>query len=449
MAETPTTKQEPKVLRIGVLQGGKVVQERVVKAGSDVTIGDSPRCTFVVSGKGVPKKFALFPFKGGSYQFAFTAEMDGKLQLDEGTATCADLRSRPGVQKKGDTWLLPLNERSRGKISLGELTILFQFVPAPPESARLMTAQDFRPKLLDDDDPAFLGFLGLFSTLAAVFMVYVYNVEPLDLVKPDAIPDRFALVAPPDVEPTDKPPEEMLTSDEGKPVEKEKEAEFKPKNDSERAAAAAAANRDRRENVMKQSRLLAGLIGTTGENNSGRQIEDLLSGNDAKFGNLQDVLQNVGGIEEATSSGLAGQRGATDGSGRSDAGIGSMAKAGTGTGSGVGSGPAAAPKGRANVTDLDQGSATGGDAAGALIRKNKGQIQTCYEGELKNAPSLRGRLAVAIDVKDGQVRVVRIEDNGTGSKALEECVKKRIRGWRFDASVSGELFTTFVLEPAG
>jgi hypothetical protein len=98
--------------------------------------------------------------------------------------------------------------------------------------------------------------------------------------------------------------------------------------------------------------------------------------------------------------------------------------------------------------ETDDSSATGGDAAAATVRKHKNQIQACYEGELKNNPSLRGRLAVAIDVKDGQVRVVRIEDNGTGNKAIEECVKRRARTWRFDASVTGEIYSTFVLEPA-
>lgn len=449
MADTSTKQQEqPKVLRIGVLQGGKVVQERVVKAGTDVTIGESPRSTFVVTGKGVPKRYSIFLHKSGQYQLAFTQEMDGKLSLDEGMVSCADLRSRPATAKKGDTWILPLSEKSRGKVSLGELTILFQFVPAPPESARLVGGQDFRPRLLDDDDPAFLGFLGLFSTMAAVLMVYVYNTEVLDLVRADDIPDRFALVAPPDVDappPEDRP---ELETDEGEPVLKEKESEIAPKNDSERQMAEASRREAKRQDVTQKSLLLAGLIGTTGENNSGRQIEDLLGNNDSKFGDLSDALQNVGGVAEASEANLAANRGATDGRGTGDVGIGQMSQAGTGTGSGVGSGPAAAPKARAVNPETDGGSATGGDAAAATVRKNKNQIQACYEGELKNNPSLRGRLAVAIDVKDGQVRVVRIEDNGTGNKAIEECVKRRARSWRFDASVTGEIYSTFVLEPA-
>lgn len=450
MADTSTKQPEqPKVLRIGVLQGGKVVQERVVKAGQDVTIGESPRCTFVVTGKGVPKRYSIFTFKSGQYQFAFTQEMDGKLSLDEGMVSCADLRSRPGTVKKGDTWILPINDKCRGKVSLGELTVLFQFVPAPPESAKLMGAQDFRPRLIDDDDPVFLGFLGLFSTMAAVLMVYVYNTEPMDLVTADDIPDRFALVAPPDTDTPDTEDAPELETLEGEEVLKEKEdASIKPKNEGERKMAEASAREQKRQDVTQRSLLLAGLIGTTGDNNSGRQIEDLLGANDSKFGNLSDALQNVGGVAEASEASLAANRGATDGRGSGDSSIGQMSQAGTGTGAGVGSGPAAAPKARAVNPETDGGSATGADAAAALIRKNKAQIQTCYEAELKNNPSLRGRLAVAIDVQDGQVRVVRIEDNQTGNKAVEDCVKRRIRTWRFDASVSGELYSSFVFEPA-
>lgn len=454
MAERAPTKQEPpKVLRIGVLQGGKVVQERLVRAGDDVTIGESPRNTFVVSAKGVPSRYTIFAAKGGRYQLAFTADMDGKVALDEGVATFAELRAKPGTAKKGGTWILPLTEKCRGKISLGELTVLFQFVPAPPESARLASSQDFRPRLLDDDDPVFLGFLALFSAMAAVLMVYVYNTEPMDLVKPGDIPDRFVDMIIQDSDP--KEPEEvpeLIEAEDGTLAQKEKEAEEaggkrEPKSEAEAKAAAAAAAVQKRDDTIQRSKLLTALIGTRGESSSGQMVEDLLGDSDNKFGDLASALQNVDGTAIAGEGTIAANKGASDGRGTGDASIGDMSRGGTGEGTGVGTGPATAVKGR--VTDnIDIGAAEGGEAATKTIRKYKGQVQSCYESELKLNPTLRGRLGVVINVSAGRVTSVTIDDNGTGNKNVENCVKTKVRSWRFEEGVSGELYSTFVLEPS-
>lgn len=455
MAErAPKQQEQPKVLRIGVLLGGKVVKERLVRPGTDVSIGSSPRNTFVVESEGLPARTMLFTSKGKQFTLSFTEAMSGKVQLESGVATFEQLRAKSDTAKKGDTWTVPLTEAARGKISLGELTILFQFVPAPPESARLVAAADFRPKLLDDDDPVFLGFLALFSALAAVLMVYVYNTEPPELVRLEDIPDRFAdvLMEPSEPkEPVEEP--EMLESDEGNIARKEEKPEdapreAKPKNEAEAKAAAAAAAAKKREDTIQRSKLLTALIGTRGEANSGQMIEDLLGDTDNKFGNLQDALQNVDGTAVASEASIAANKGATDGRGSGDASIGDLARAGTGDGSGVGSGPGTAVKGSTDISGIDAGSAEGADAATQTIRKYRGQIQGCYERILKSNPNVRGRLAIAIDVSGGRVTNVSIDDNGTKSAELESCVKTAVRRWRFDAEVDGTVYPTFVLAPS-
>ncbi len=448
--------EQAKVLRIGVLLGGKVVQERLVRPGSDVTIGSSPRNTFVVDAKDVPSRTTLFHYKGNKTYVCFTTGMEGKVALEDGVATFEQLRARTDLPKKGNTWQAPLAEKSRGKVSLGELTILFQFVPAPPESARVAAAADFRPKLLDDDDPVFLGFLALFSALAAVLMVYVYNTDPVDLVRPEDIPDRFADVLMPDSEPQEPPEElELEVRDDGQIANKEKApeeskpAEAKPKSEAEAKAAAAAAAAKKREDTIQKSKLLSALIGTRGETNSGQMIEDLLGDQDNKFGNLQDALQNVDGAAIASEAAIGANKGATDGRGTGDASIGDLARAGTGDGSGVGSGPGTTVTGKADIGGIDAGGAEGADSATKTIKRYRGQIQSCYERELKNNPSLRGRLAIAIDVSGGKVTNVAIDDNGTGSREIEACVKTSVRRWRFDAEVTGTVYPTFVLAPSG
>lgn len=456
MAErAPKQQEQPKVLRIGVFAGGKVVKERLVRPGSDVTIGTSPRNTFVVESEGFPARLVLFTSKGPRFSLSFTEEMDGKLQLDSGVANLAELRQRADTPKKGNAWQVALTETSRGKVAIGELTILFQFVPAPPESARVVAAGDFRPRLLDDDDPVFLGFLALWSALAAVLMVYVFNTEPVDLVKPEDIPDRFAdiLVESKDPqEPTEEP--EMIESDEGSIARKEEKPdegsrEAKPKNEAEAKAAAAAAAARKREDTIQRSKLLTALIGTRGEANNGSTVQDLLGDQDNKFGDLASALQNVDGTAVASDASIAANKGATDGRGTGDASIGDLARAGTGEGSGVGSGPGTTVTGRADVGNIDAGGAEGADSATKTIKKYRGQVQSCYERILKSNPSVKGRIAIVIDVSAGRVTNVSIEDNGTNNAELETCVKSAVRRWRFEEEVSGTLESTFVLAPSG
>jgi hypothetical protein len=44
----------PKVLRIGLVQGGKVIEERVIKQRTHVTIGPSEKSMFVIPSKNFP-----------------------------------------------------------------------------------------------------------------------------------------------------------------------------------------------------------------------------------------------------------------------------------------------------------------------------------------------------------------------------------------------------------
>lgn len=439
-----------------MLRGGQVVQERVVDAGADVTVGTSPRNTLVVEGDGLPRRHRLFLARGSRYQLAFTQAMTGKVVGDRGIDTLHGLRADSGTRRRRGTWLLTLSDQSRGKLTLGELTVLFQFVPAPLESARSAAATDFRPRLLDDDDPVFLGFLSLFTALGAALMAYAFSVEPVDLMKGGEIPDRFVEVlmhAPPTPVTEDEAaaPESELGTIVKREVEVETtpvERQVEPKSAAEAAAAAAAKAVQTRDDTIRRSKLLTILIGTRGEAHSDQTVIDLFGTDDVKLGRLQDVLQTVDGTAVASAASIIANKGATDGRGRGDSSIGAMKRAETGEGVGVGDGPGTTPTARMTQDELEL-PAQGSGAAGRTVRTNKGQIQACYERELTTRPSLRGRLAVSIDVVAGQVRGVSIEDNGTGSAAMEQCVIRKLRRWHFDESVTGEVYSVLVLEPSG
>ena len=49
----------PKVLRIGLVQGGRVIEERIIKQRTSVTIGQSEKAMFVIPAQNVPSQFGV------------------------------------------------------------------------------------------------------------------------------------------------------------------------------------------------------------------------------------------------------------------------------------------------------------------------------------------------------------------------------------------------------
>ncbi len=191
-----------KVLRIGIVQAGKVVHERLVAPGQSVSIGESPKSTFVVPAKSIPKKFVLFVAKGDKYFLNYTDAMKGKISFQDSIKGLDELSKEGTATKKGTVWVLPVGGNTRGKIVFDDVTVLFQFVPPPPVSLKNLGRTDFRPALLDGDDLVFFGFLALFAAVAMVFVAYVYSVEPVELVSLEDIPERFVdIVLPPPEQP--------------------------------------------------------------------------------------------------------------------------------------------------------------------------------------------------------------------------------------------------------
>ena len=440
--------QQAKVLRIGIVQGGKVVHERLIKPGQSVTIGESPKNTFVFAAPGLPKRFTLFQVKGGQYQMAYTPEMQGKVALEDGIRNLAQLVAEGATPPE-----LPLTSKSRGKIVVGDVTVLFQFVAAPPESARKVARQDFRPKLMDEDDPVFLGFLALWTAVAAVLMIYVYNTEPIESSSMDEIPDRFVTV----IQPADEappPPEEIepqIDPDaKGEVVESDKptdKPETKPKEEPktrEEKVAAAERKEQKRAEALEKSALLQALIGTRGDANNGTTVQDVFADGDANLKDLGEALQGVDGATAATEDNVA-MRGQKDGGGRGDASIGAVSTGGAGEAN-VAKAKAAAPKKvSAGVGAVEAASGEGADAIRATVKKYSPRVKSCYEQRLKEVPSLGGRVAVDVSISAGRVTSVSIAENTTGDSKLESCITRSIKGWRFDTSVSDDVYLPFSL----
>jgi hypothetical protein len=463
-AKQPAQRQKlVKVLRIGILQDGKIVQEKRIGEGNTVTVGASPKATFSYALPKVPRKFPLFVAKGDKYFLRFLPSMAGKIATKDGVQALDALGKSGAAKRKGDVYVLPLTEKNRGKISIDNVTVLFQFVPAPPEPLTPTYKTDFRPKLFTEDDPVFLGFLGLFTLLAAVFVVYVQSVETPALLPTDVLPERFVKLAIPPPDPADPSETEDPDLDEegdGPAVAKEKEeeagggAEEQPKEQAEVAPKTAeerAAEEIRRKQQMeaevKERSLLLKMIGTRGESSSGQMVDDLFGEGAGVGTDLDAALAEAGGVEQGTYEALGEKRGTGSGTGRDDASIGDLARAQGGS-SDVGAGPATKVTGRISSGTVD---VSGGDPAKikSVINNYTGQVKACYEQRLKSNPALAGRVELLWYINGGRVSSVEVLGNSTGDSELANCIALKVRTWRFPADLEAdtEVVYPFILSP--
>lgn len=433
---------QAKVLRIGIIQDGKIVQERLIKQGESVTVGESPKNTFVLPKTHLPRAdFPLFVNKSGAYQLHFTTEMKGKISSGGAVVALDALRSDPSVNQQGGVYRLPLSESDRGKLSVDGVTVLFQFVPPPPvQAAQPLERMDFRPAWFDSDDPALFGFLGLFSSLAVVFAVGIYLAPEPPEQNFEQYRDRFTQVmqhvekdlVEPEVD-DDLPEIEDLNPDreEAKAKEDPKEApkaEAKSKQPP-RSEVDAAKQREQALQAMRDKRRVL-QIGSRGDKTRGSVSE-------AFDGDTLDSLAGLSGDELAAAGEASGTRGSGDYQ-TGDMEVDGDVDVGGVAASEASSAPAfkvAVDPGKGDTFELD-GS---GEGVESKIRQLSGQLQACYEAELRADPSLEGRIEVRFNISRGRVTTANVSGNTSGNASLGECVAKRVKRWRFDEDVNGPL----------
>jgi hypothetical protein len=183
----------PKVMRVGVLVGGRVVEERVIKRRVTVSIGSSESATFVIASPAVPPLFALFERVGDGYVLNVVPGMTGRIALAGGISELPAGNAR-----------VPLTESARGKVVLGDTTFLFQFVAPPPVQPRPQLPLGVKGGLTTSNDWA-LTLIAAFSFLVhfgLVGAIYSDWADPIvgDRYDVAGLVDLLARIPPPPVE---------------------------------------------------------------------------------------------------------------------------------------------------------------------------------------------------------------------------------------------------------
>ena len=428
----PSSGPRPRILRIGVLLGGKIVEERLIRERVPVTIGQSMKNTFSVPVEGLPLELTLFSMHEGRYSLRFLNKMDGRLSDGAQVHTLDALKGR-GAQNHGDYWEAPLSETSRGKLSLGDLTILFQFVTEPPRQPKPMLPASVRGTFADRFDPRLSVILGasIIIHFAIVIVALAMDVETGEGIAERAYNLSFNQETyNVDVE---QPKVDMNAQGAGSAVSKEPEKKPDTKPTKKPAGGGDNSGRDSKQDVAlaeDQAAAMADLL--TGEGKNGTSEGDM-----SKRRPGADLGQQIADVREGGKTVSVG-----GGSGRGSRGNGD-ARVGTGKGPGIGgAGDIAsagggkseehAPAGRISVADkqsFDESSLTPDVVLAKIQSAYMAGLKRCYKEYLKKDATARGKVTLSLTVNETG-RTTSGKAKGFAGE-VDDCISGLMGSWRF------------------
>jgi outer membrane biosynthesis protein TonB len=345
-----------------------------------------------------------------------------------------------------------LPEATRGKVTVGDTTILFQRVRPPPPRPRPQLPASVRRHVLAEIDVQFAVIAALTFLLHVALVVYLRQVDWPRRPAIDELPDRFVhdylprprpaapQIARPAPAPLPTParrprpaprPKDAVAVGPGKPVE----------SDAERHA--------RLANEVQKMGVIAFL--TAKSDGPSLATTDLLQ-NGLPDRAAEEALDKAGGLVAAGDEALRLPRpGGGTGKVATPLGLRGHAEIADGTSGGP------VVERRAVGADVQEWSPTVEDGhvdAAAIAREVRGRrkaIAACYERALKQQPTLSGKVVLRFALAAaGTVTSVEIDDDTLGAPEVAACIKGVVSRWRFPALAEGaEVSFPFVFQPGG
>jgi len=436
----------PKVLRIGLVQGGKVIEERVIKQRTHVTVGPSEKSTFVLPTKSLPPTFKLFELVGNDYCLNFIEGMTGRVALKTGISDLTALRGQARRIQQGPVQAYPLslNEDARGKVVVGETTFLFQFVAPPPVQPRPQLPVSVKAGLVIDWTTTIIAafsFLFHFGLIGSIYSDWMDPPVDDELSIQQLIETVKQLPPPP--EPEEK--EEAVNVDaSASSTATAKAEEEKPKA----AAASKAPGPTKAPGQMSEARKTAisnelssldlGMLSAL--NSRGVSTDNVL-----RDGNVNMQLMN----EAAASNYGAGKGKIGDlnvGGGKGGEFTPGAGGGGLGAGN-KGSGEVAASAGSAKKVEGPKGNAAIGGAsvsggsvgnAGAVVASMAAGFRRCYQRGLAEDPNMKGSIRITARIgPNGEVASASPGGGGGLSGTVTSCVAGVVSSRTFDKPEGG------------
>jgi hypothetical protein len=191
-----------RALRVGVVIGGTLVEEKVLDGSAPITFGQSLRCTLSVPVEGVPREHVLWALDQGRFVMRVTAAMDGRLAQGEHLGTLDE--ARRAVAPADGVWALPVARGARGKLVIGDATLLFQEIAKPAPAPRAQLPAAIRGTFADRIDRRLAAIIGGSLAVHVAIAAFAWNNDagsPLLLEPPqftEFSPATIDVMLPPD-----------------------------------------------------------------------------------------------------------------------------------------------------------------------------------------------------------------------------------------------------------
>ena len=182
-----------------------------------------------------------------------------------------------------------------------------------------------------------------------------------------------------------------------------------------------------------------GLLGVFGKKGTQKQLDKAYSGTGELAGLAEMATGHAGQKESYTGEGIGTKFKNTGAGGKGSALIGvssGIKTKGRGGGArGYGTGGSLGQRGRVELelgtSDWEVEGGVDKDAILRVIRRNKHQLEMCYEFALQKKPDLEGKVLVQWNIVNERVRGVKVKRNTTRDSALARCLMSRLQNFRF------------------
>jgi len=426
----------PKVLRIGVVQSGRVVEERIIKQRTHVTVGPNEKSMFVIAANALPPTFRMFELIDGEYYLNFVEGMTGRVALPTGISDLNVLKGQAKRTSQG-AYQLKVTDDSRGKLVVGDTTFLFQFVAPPPMQPkpqlpvavmRGATSIDWSTTMI-----AAFSFLLHFMGIGSLYSDWLDPIINEEANLASLVDSVKSLPPPPLVE-------QQTTEDKSAKASDEKQEAQKSSGAQKAAGSAGPAGKMSARQVAALTKALDSLeMATIGALSAqGPATAGVLSGGEVATGALDEAAKTGAGLSSGMGDLRLGGGGGTIRPGAAGGGLGSLGASWRSEGTqGAGSAQkVSGPKGNANVGGA---AVSGGEVANAsrVVAGMRAGFRNCFNRELAQNPDAQGRIDLSIKVgPGGEVQSVSAAASGNLGSAVE-CVKARARSAQFDPPAGG------------
>jgi hypothetical protein len=414
----------PKVLRIGLVASGRILEERIIKQRTSVTVGPSEKSTFVVHAN-VPAQFKLFELVGSDYYLNFLEGMTGRVALATGITDLAALKGH--AKRVGPAYQVRLTDEARGKVVIGDTTFLFQFVSPPPPQPRPQLPLSVKGGVASQIDWN-LTIIAAFSFLLHFGLVGAMYSDWMDPVVNDDITagllDMVQKTVPPPVE-TAEAASASASATETAPTPTQAPKAAAPKAN----AAPEAKVVQQLMNEADQAR-----IAILGALNGGPNINGAMKDDNGASVDLNSLANRQGGISNSGSGlNLPGGAGGPIQPGRGGGGLQSLHGGETErTQAGAGQAIKVVPIGQVEYGG-SQMSVPVSNAEAVIRRDVHPGAKRCYQKGLESDPTQAGKLVILIKVApSGEVDSVSVASNSGLSSQVASCISAVARRAKFD-----------------